>query len=142
MAHSDPLVGHQDAKNIELVAQPCFTVPIDPDSRGAAEFALFSWVYCLDRGTEIHTAAGFDLDERDGIVFSDDQVDIAMPGSESMGQNPPSRLAQPSRGYSFPQEPEGLSLACHGHHNTATSQRSITNSLLSPHFSRTAADSP
>ncbi len=111
---SDILTGNKNSDHIESILELWCAVSIDPHARTAAEFSAFAEVHGFHWVAEGVAATRLDLDERDLVSASHDEVDIAVSAAKAMRDKLPSCAAHPPRGDSFAQQPECLSLFRHG----------------------------
>jgi len=111
---SDILTGNEDSDHIEPIDELWSAVSIHPNTSAPAEFPTFAEVDRFHRMAEGIASSGFHFHECDLVAASHDEVDIAMPAAETMGDKFPSVASHPARGNAFAQQPERLSLFRHG----------------------------
>ena len=112
--NSDIMTGNQNSNHVEPICQFWGAVSIHPDAGAAAQFPALPKMNSLNRMTERFATSRLHFHERHFIAPSHDEVDIAMPAAETMRDERPSVAPHPSRGNTFAQQSECLSLLGHG----------------------------
>lgn len=109
----DALRRDEHADDVELVLLAVPAVPIDPDARGLAEFALLAVMYGFHRIAELVAFARLDFDKGDGGVALGDEVDVAPAELEAAGEDGVAVFAEPALGDAFAEVAEALVVGGH-----------------------------
>jgi hypothetical protein len=83
-------------------------------------------VHRLERTAEVVAAPRLDLDERHFASALHHQVDVAMSAAKAMRDDAPAMLLHPAGGDALAQQPESLSLSCHGRSVPRRRDRAVT----------------
>ena len=99
---------HEHPEDVEPIVFRGLSVAIDPDLRRPHELALLSPLNRLDRPAEVVTPSSLHLDEGDGALLPNHEVDVAATIPEPTIHHEPPLSAEPALRDSLSQLPECL----------------------------------
>ena len=107
---ADPNFGaiHENADHVEAIRLRFPPVPIDPDHRGTLQLLALPVVNGLNRPAKLRPSPSFDLDERDGSIPLNNQIDVAMTVPKAPLDDFPSASPKPPLRYSLSELTERL----------------------------------
>lgn len=142
VSYTDILPDYKHSDHIEPILKHRRTMPIDPNACRSTEFPALAVVHRFDGRPEPVAAARLDLDERDLVLSTHNEIDIAVPTAKSMRNHLPPLPYKPTGGDALTKQTEILTRFRHGASLSRPSDKSRTGMTAVGRWRRTPRRPP